>query len=85
MSVRHRTAEQNQKRGLIFALRSNGATLKEIGDVIGLSRERIRALDKMSMREIERVADRRFPLARGRWADYVKPAWLADPNRRSIR
>lgn len=63
---------QLQRRGLLFALRADGATLEEIGATVGLSRERIRQILRITDRIMQNTADRRFPLpvAAPNWKEY---------------
>lgn len=61
--------ERNIRIGLMFALRANGETLKAIGKVAKIGPERARSLLERAQREIEKAADRRFPLAE------EAPAW----------
>jgi len=53
---------KQERRGLLFALRANGATLEEIGTIVGVSRERIRQILRIAERIMQNTADRRFPL-----------------------
>lgn len=51
-----------QRRGLVFSLHANGATFNKIGEALGISGSRARQLDALTRQQIERAADRRFPL-----------------------
>jgi hypothetical protein len=64
--------ERNIRIGLMFALRANGETLKAVGKVVKLSGARVAEVLKRAQREIERAADRRFPLP-----DEAPPTWSA--------
>ena len=66
--------DARRRRGLIFALRSSGATTAEIARVIGTSWPRVRQIEHGIDAAIQREADRRFPLPR--WHDWA--AYAAD-------
>ena len=61
-------ADAHRRRGLIYALRSSGATTAEIARAAGCSWPRVRQIEAEIDRAIHRAADRRFPLPR--WHDW---------------
>jgi len=65
-----RPPRDNVKRGLIFALKANGASCYQIAPVVGISRERVQQLDADVMRAIRRAADRRFGRLWDGWRFY---------------
>jgi hypothetical protein len=58
------TAPASWRRGLVFLLRSNGATMREIADLVGLSDAGVRRYDDIVMCRARHLADRRFPVRR---------------------
>ncbi len=51
---------RQQRRGLLFVLRSNGETLESVAAACGLSREYVRTVLKVVDRQMQRQADRGF-------------------------
>jgi hypothetical protein len=63
-----------KRRGLMFALRCNGAKLNEIGALFGLSRERVRTILVIEEGRMRRAADVRFRAAPN-WPGRARLRW----------
>jgi len=61
------------RRGIIFAMRADGATFVEIARQLGLSTGRVAQLFDTAERLIRMKADAKFPLRSPRWEEYHPP------------
>lgn len=66
-------ASSRLRRGIIFALRSDGATFVEIAEQLVLSSSRVQQLFRQAERRIWMSADARFPVGHD-WSSYRPPS-----------
>ena len=62
------TCNQSMRIGFVFAMRSNGVTLRGIGALIGRSAENVRRYESMATRRINKCAR----LAQSNWPAYCR-------------
>jgi hypothetical protein len=68
------TAPPAWRRGLVFALRANGVSVRDIANLVGLTDAGVRRYDDIVMNRARRLADRRWGARRAR--PFYMPARL---------